>query len=123
MNNKNLFLSYLSLFTSFGTLLCCALPSLLVVLGMGATVAGLVGAFPQIVILSEYKKLVFGVSGFLIATSLVWLYSQRNAPCPIDPHQARSCAVARKWSLGITIFSAVFWSIGFAAAFILPMFY
>jgi hypothetical protein len=28
-------LSYLSLFTSFGTLLCCALPSLLVLLGLG----------------------------------------------------------------------------------------
>ena len=31
---------YLSLFTSFRTLLCCTLPSLLVLLGMGATVAG-----------------------------------------------------------------------------------
>jgi hypothetical protein len=32
-------LGYLSLFTSLGTLLCCALPSLLVLLGLGATVA------------------------------------------------------------------------------------
>jgi mercuric ion transport protein len=32
-------LSYLSLFTSLGTLLCCALPSLLVLFGLGATVA------------------------------------------------------------------------------------
>ena len=30
-------LSYISLFTSFGTLLCCALPSLLVLLGLGAS--------------------------------------------------------------------------------------
>ena len=33
--------SYLSLFTATGTLLCCALPSLLVTLGLGATLAGL----------------------------------------------------------------------------------
>ena len=31
-------LSYLSLFTSFETLLCRALPSLMVLLGLGATV-------------------------------------------------------------------------------------
>lgn len=35
-------LGYLSLFTSLGTLLCCALPSLLVALGLGATVASVV---------------------------------------------------------------------------------
>lgn len=120
--NKNLVLSYLSLFTSFGTLICCALPSLFVVLGMGAAVAGLVGTFPQIVILSEHKGLVFGISGFLILSSLGWLYSQRNAPCPIDPDQARSCTFARKWSVRITVFSACMWFIGFSAAFLLPLF-
>lgn len=32
-------LTYFSLFTSLSTLLCCALPSLLVLVGLGATVA------------------------------------------------------------------------------------
>ena len=32
-------LNYFSLFTSLSTLLCCALPSLLVLLGLGASVA------------------------------------------------------------------------------------
>ncbi len=36
---ENPWLSYLSLFTSLGTLFCCALPSLLVLFGLGATVA------------------------------------------------------------------------------------
>jgi len=36
---RNTLTTYLSLFTSFATLLCCALPSLLVLLGFGATVA------------------------------------------------------------------------------------
>ncbi len=120
MINKNLFVSYLSLFTAFGTLLCCALPSLFVVLGMGAVVAGLVSTVPQIVVLSEYKGLVFGVSGVLISTSLMWLYIQRNAPCPIDPKQDWACTIARRWSIRISLFSALMWLIGFTVAFILP---
>ncbi len=34
-------LGYLSLFSSLGTLLCCALPALFVLLGLGATVASI----------------------------------------------------------------------------------
>ena len=36
-------LTNLSLFTSLSTLLCCALPSLLVLIGLGATVASVRG--------------------------------------------------------------------------------
>ena len=42
-------LSYLSLFTSLSTLLCCALPSLFVLLGLGATVASLLSQAPWLV--------------------------------------------------------------------------
>ena len=52
-------LSYISLFTSFGTLLCCALPSLLVLLGLGATVASFLSAVPWLVVLSRHKTWVF----------------------------------------------------------------
>ena len=38
----------LSLFTSTGTLICCALPALLVSIGAGAVMAGLIEAVPQI---------------------------------------------------------------------------
>ena len=34
-NRQNFWLQYLSLFSSLGTLLCCALPSLLVLFGLG----------------------------------------------------------------------------------------
>jgi hypothetical protein len=54
-------LSYVSLFTSFGTLLCCALPSLLVLLGLGATVASFLTAVPWLVTLSRHKTWVFAV--------------------------------------------------------------
>src|ERR1700682_446609 len=67
-------LSYLSLFTSFGTLLCCALPSLLVLLGLGATVASFLSAVPWLVTLSHHKNWVFAISGLLIAGNFFYIY-------------------------------------------------
>jgi len=48
-------LAFLSLFTSTGTLLCCALPALLVALGSGAALSSLVAVVPGLVWVSEYK--------------------------------------------------------------------
>src|SRR5688572_11122802 len=58
-------LSYLSLFTSVGTLLCCALPSLLVLLGLGVTVASVLASAPWLATLSRHKSWVFGTSAVL----------------------------------------------------------
>jgi len=44
-------LSYFSLFTSVSTLLCCALPSLLVLFGLGASVASVLSFLPWLVTL------------------------------------------------------------------------
>lgn len=121
IKDKNLLTSYLSLFTSFGTVFCCALPSLLVSIGMGATFAGLVGVFPQIVWLSENKILVFSISGILILISFRLLYVNRHAPCPIDPDQAKACAVSRKWSIRVIALSAILWACGLFFAFLTPL--
>src|ERR1700683_5653582 len=56
-------LSYLSLFPSLGTLLCCALPSLLVLFGLGATVASILSEAPWLVTMSHHKHWVFIVAG------------------------------------------------------------
>src|SRR3954471_9368484 len=72
------FWSFASLFTSVGTLLCCALPSLLVLLGLGATVASFLSAAPWLVALSHHKGWVFGLSGALILTNVYYTY--RLAP-------------------------------------------
>ncbi len=61
----------LGLFASMGTLLCCALPALLVTLGMGAALAGFVGAFPWISVISTYKIWVFIGAGILLAASAI----------------------------------------------------
>ena len=64
-------LSYLSLFTSLGTLLCCALPSLLVLFGLGATVASVLSEAPWLVAMSHHKPWVFIVAGVLISSNFV----------------------------------------------------
>jgi mercuric ion transport protein len=48
-------LNYFSLFSSFSTLICCALPSVLVLLGMGSAVASLLSAAPWLVSPSRHK--------------------------------------------------------------------
>jgi mercuric ion transport protein len=59
--SRSTVLGYLSLFTSFGTLLCCALPSILVLVGLGATVASVLSSVPWLVTISRHKDWVFAI--------------------------------------------------------------
>lgn len=111
---------WFSLFASTGTLFCCALPSLLVVLGMGATMAGLVTTVPQIVWLSQHKAWIFLGSAIMLSAAGYLQYRAQYEPCPIDPVKATACMTSRKWSLRILIFSVIVWSIGAFFAFIAP---
>lgn len=74
----------LTLFTSSGTLICCALPITLVTLGFGPVVAGLTGAFPGLVVLSQHKVWVFAVSAVLLVFG-GWLTYRRGRSCPTAP--------------------------------------
>src|SRR6185312_2687042 len=67
-------LNYFSLFSSFSTLICCALPSVLVLLGLGTTVASLLSAAPWLVSLSRHKIWTFSIAGTLITMSFVMTY-------------------------------------------------
>jgi len=107
----------LALFGSTATLVCCALPALFVALGMGAVVAGLVSAVPQITWLSENKALVFGGSGVLIALAAWLQWRARNAPCPSDPAAARACQGLRTVSVVILAIAAVAGCVGAFFAF------
>ena len=110
----------LSLFLSAGTLVCCALPALFISLGMGSALAGLVGAFPQIVWLSKYKLIVFSIAGIMLVISGVMMRSARNLPCPTDPVKAKACARLRRFSTGIYIFSVAAFLTGAFFAFVAP---
>ena len=119
---KNLIVPSLSLFTSFGTLICCALPSLFVAIGAGAVLAGLISNFPLLIVLSKYKTILFTISGILIVFSGGLLWFNRNAPCPADPIKAKTCNRLRKGSLFIYFSSMLIYSIGFFFAFIITLF-
>ena len=90
--------AFLSLFTSTGTLICCALPALLVSIGAGAVMAGLIEAVPQITWLGKNKELVFSIAAGMIAVAGAWQWHARSLPCPVDPAQARACTRARRIS-------------------------
>ncbi|MGH1378437.1 MAG: hypothetical protein ACRBB3_06415 [Alphaproteobacteria bacterium] len=115
---KQTALPILSLFTSVGTLICCALPALLVSIGMGAAMAGLVTNVPWITSLSDYKAIVFTVSGVMLCLSAFMQWRARYAPCPIDPVKARACGILRKISWGMIYFSILVYIVGFFFAFL-----
>ena len=108
----------LTLFGSFSTLLCCALPALLVSLGAGVAMIGLVSAVPQLVWVSEHKIALFSFAGVMLALSGISRYLSRNAPCPADPAQAKACTRVRRLSFGVFCFSLTIYMIGFFFAFL-----
>ncbi len=117
---SSFFTSLLSLFASSSTLICCALPALLVALGAGAALSGLVGAFPQIVWLSEHKVGLFIFAGLMLAASGALQWVNRNAPCPVDPALRDACLRTRKVSLRVYWVSVGIYLVGGFFAFVLP---
>ena len=114
-------LSWLTLFASTGTLICCALPILLVTLGLGATVAALTSAFPFLIVLSQHKVWVFVLSGAMLA-GVGWLLFRYPRACPADPKLEAVCARAHAWNRGIYWVSVGIWSAGFFFAYLaLPL--
>lgn len=113
----NALLKYLSLFTSVGTLLCCALPSLLVLAGLGASVAGFLSVFPWLVVLSRHKNWVFAISGTLIAANLYYTRRSAATACPADSPEA--CQEAATVSRVVLWVSAILFAIGVFSAYVL----
>jgi uncharacterized membrane protein len=114
-------LNWLTLFASTGTLICCALPILLVSLGLGTTVAALTSAFPFLVVLSQYKIWVFAFSCALLVVS-GWLLYRTSRTCPADPKLASVCIKTQVWNRRIYWTSLIIWCAGFFAAYLaLPL--
>ncbi|MEO2127689.1 MAG: hypothetical protein ABGW91_05960 [Christiangramia sp.] len=118
---KEDFVSIGSLFTSVSTLLCCALPSLLVALGMGAVVAGLASDIPWLFSLSKYKGWAFLIAGVMISFNF-WLFygRKREQACEIDENgNETACDTAAKWSKRILWFSFGLYLLGLFSAYLL----
>ncbi len=107
----------LALFTTLGTLLCCALPILLVTLGFGSVVAAVSLQLPFLVTLSEHKPWIFGLSGALLtlAGGLLW----RPARCPADARLAAQCRRSRRWGRRLFWLAVSLWLVGFSTAYLL----
>jgi hypothetical protein len=115
-------LSFLSLFSSFGTLFCCALPALFVLLGAGAVFAGLTSTVPQITFIAEHKNGIFIFAGTMISLNLFLRFKNRYNPCPTDPNLANSCKKLKKISNIIFYVSVIFFFIGLSFAYLVPYF-
>jgi hypothetical protein len=61
--------TWVALFASTGTLVCCALPIIMVTLGMGTAVAALTSSFPFLITLSQHKEWVFAGSAIMLVFS------------------------------------------------------
>ena len=114
-------LVFLSLFTSTGTLICCALPALLVALGAGAALSTLISAVPGLVWVSEYKEAVFVFAGIMLTVSGWLQWRSRFAPCPVDAAQRNACLRTRRSSALVYLASVVVFMVGGFFAFMLPL--
>ena len=112
--------SLASFFASSSTLVCCAIPALLVALGAGAALSSLVSIFPQVVWLSEHKEPLFGFAGLMMIGSGVLQWRNRTAPCPIDPALRDACLKTRKTASTVYAASVVMYLIGGWFAFVQP---
>jgi hypothetical protein len=116
----SLWTSVLSLFASSSTLVCCALPALLVALGAGAALSSLIAVFPQVVWLSEHKIGLFVFAGLAMAGSGVLQWRNRAAPCPTDPRLRQACLRTRKTAMRLFVFSLGVYAVGGWFAFVQP---
>jgi hypothetical protein len=119
---RNLGMAVITLAASSGTLVCCVLPAVMVALGAGASLAGLVTSFPQLIWLSEHKPLVFGTAFALLALSGVVQWRARSLPCPADPQLAATCTRLRRASWWLWGFALAATLTGAVFALVLPLF-
>lgn len=103
--------AFLSLFTSTGTLLCCALPAALAAVAGGAAISAYVSTFPWVIPLSRHKGWIFLVAGALIAVNgILTLRPQGTLACAVTG--GRGCEVAGRFSKVMFWIAAVIYAMG-----------
>ena len=103
ISHRREFVNFLSVFTSTGTLLCCALPAALAAVAGGAAVGTLITTFPWLITVSHYKGWIFIVAGSLIVFSgFLTLRPQGKLACSLTG--GKGCEVAGRYT------RSMFWS-------------
>ena len=113
--------SFLALFTSTGTLFCCALPAAIAGIAGGAAVASFVSTFPWLVPLSQNKEWIFLASGLMILLSGILIYRPKGkVACTIAGGEG--CEVAGRFTRVMFWSSAGIYAVGaFFAYALLPL--
>jgi hypothetical protein len=119
---KERILSVFGLFTTVSTLICCALPALLVTVGMGAVVISAVSAFPWLMPLTRNKEWLFLGAGMLISVNFFLVYRPRKQlACDIQ-ERGDGCQVAGNWNKAVLWLSAGIYAVGLFMAYLaLPL--
>jgi hypothetical protein len=114
--------NFFSLFASSSTLICCALPAVFVLLGAGASFASLLGLFPFLIVVSQYKLAITSAALLMIVIAGYVNYKTYYMPCPIDPEAGRACMQTRKNSRIIYYVSVATFSFATVFTYIVPSF-
>ncbi|MFT4967402.1 MAG: mercuric ion transport protein [Candidatus Deianiraeaceae bacterium] len=119
---KETILPFLALFTSLSTILCCALPILLVTLGMGAVFASLTANFPALTLIASYSLEIFILATILLLVSGYFIFIKAQT-CPSDKNLAKLCAKTKKINKVVWIASVVILCISAFFKYALILFY
>lgn len=113
--------SFFALFTSTGTLICCALPAAVAAFAGGAAVTSMVSTFPWMVTLSAQKEWIFLGSGIMLVISGILVYKpQGKIACSITGGEG--CEIAGRFTKIMFWASVVIYSTGgFFAYALVPM--
>lgn len=113
--------AYLSLFASLGTLFCCALPALLVLLGLSFTsVLTFFTAVPGWQNFGQYDIWLFPLCGVLLALGFYFAYFRRAAAevCEVTVGRREgACSTARRWNRRILWLSLFLYALALAMNF------
>lgn len=108
---KEKIVSFIALFSSTGTLLCCALPALLAAIAGGAAISAYVAVFPWLIPLSRHKGWIFLVAGVLITINGIFtLRPKGRMACAITGSQG--CEVAGTFTKTIFWIALIIYLIG-----------
>ncbi|WP_019029992.1 hypothetical protein [Colwellia piezophila] len=118
---ENPYFKWITLFVASGTLLCCALPILLVTLGFGAVVASLNYNIPGLLFLAEHKLWTLTIAAVILIV-LAWIIWRPNQYCPVESDLAALCKKSKRLNKRIFWLSLMIWFIGlFTSYFLLPI--
>ena len=117
--NKNNIMDVLALFSSSGTLICCALPMVVATLAGGAALSSMVSLFPFLVTLSQYKNAIFIFSGSMIALNGYLSFKPlKEIACDVESGEV-GCEVAGKYNRKMFYISLGIFSVGVLTAYLL----